>query len=137
MRKAQAWSIDLIIAVVIFILVMTIFYTLLVREPKTDVRALQKEAQIISEKLQSSQSGGDCAFINGKDIDITKMRRCYNEKSPEEFARETNIENKFCIYLIDQNGRVVSIDNRTGWGYGDLNISNTSCGTMYEEPIPP
>lgn len=134
MRKAQAWSIDLIIAVVIFILVMTIFYTLLVREPKTDVRALQKEGQIITEKLQNTQGAGDCAFLKGKDIDVTKMRNCFAMKTPEEFARENNLENKFCVYLIDQNGRIVSVDNKTGWGYSDLNISNVSCGQVYVGP---
>jgi hypothetical protein len=126
--KAQAWSIDLIIAVVIFILVITIFYTLLVREPKTDVKSLQKEARTIANKISDPNSDSPCSFLNGKDIDANKMKECFNTTPYKTFKEQNNLENKFCIFMVDQNGRVITVDGKMGYGYPELNVSGTMCG---------
>lgn len=128
MRKAQAWSIDLIIAVVIFVLVIMIFYTLLVREPKADVKTLQKESRIIADKISDTNSASDCAFLDGKDIDTNKMKSCFNLTSPRQFKDENNINSRFCIFMVDQNGKLISVDGRMGYGDPELNLSGTMCG---------
>jgi hypothetical protein len=126
--RGQAWSIDLIIAVVIFVLVITIFYTLLVREPKPDVKALQRDAKLIVDKISDPNNPDDCSFIKGKDIDTVKMKNCFNATTYGEFKETYNLEHKFCIFIVDQNGRVVTINGSMGFGFPELNISGTLCG---------
>ncbi|MFH1073202.1 MAG: hypothetical protein V1743_07280 [Nanoarchaeota archaeon] len=136
-KKAQTWSIDLIIAVVIFILIIAIFYTLLVREPKADIADLKSSGKYIGDKINTQLGSGDCAFMKDNEIDPEKLERCFNS-DPEKFMRENNINSKFCIFVIDQNGRLITVgssDNaRVGFGYSELNISGTLCGTNFTSP---
>ncbi|MFH1915649.1 MAG: hypothetical protein ABIJ21_00140 [Nanoarchaeota archaeon] len=126
-KPGQAWSLDLIIAVVIFVVVMTLFYTLLVREPKADITLLKREGKYISDRLPVGSGGGNCSFIDGRYVDIDQIQKCYLSDA-DQFKQENNIKSRFCIYMTDQNGRVITIDNRTGFGFNDLNISGVPCG---------
>ncbi len=127
MKNAQAWSLDLVVAVAIFVIVMTLFYSLLVREPKADINNLQREGKYISERLYLGSGGGNCSFIDGKYVDGQKLANCFHT-NPEDFRKENNIKGKFCIYITDQKGKIITVDNRTGFGFPDLTVSGVPCG---------
>ncbi|MBU1976246.1 MAG: hypothetical protein KKG59_07630 [Nanoarchaeota archaeon] len=124
--KAQAWSIDLIIAGVIFILVITIFYTLLAREPKADLQELKREGNFIGKKL-ADPLAGDCAFLEDNEVNPEKIVACY-ATLPEDFKKENNINSKFCIYLVDQEGKIITVGGRVGFGDEDLTLTEDGVG---------
>ena len=141
MKKGQAWSIDLIIAAVIFILIIAIFYTILSKEPGSDVEQLKREGGFIATKLADG-SAAPCSFIVDKEVDPQKLKDCFSG-TPEQFKKDNNIRNKFCIFLVDQNGRLITVEDtgdktyhRTGFGYPDLLVGNTSCGLNISDPNP-
>ena len=128
----QTWSIDLIIAVVIFVLIITIFYALLSRPDSSTEEALSDEAKYISTRvLKETGSQNPCAFLDRSKIDRTKLQECFQHQNIDVFREQNAVEQGFCIYIEDQNGRIISVNNMTGFGDSDLNVSGVPCGQTY------
>jgi Xaa-Pro aminopeptidase len=73
--------------------------------------------------------------MNGKDIDADKMKQCFATTNYKEFKEMNNLENKFCIFMVDQNGRVITIDGKMGFGQ-DNHPSNAAGGTELVKTLP-
>ncbi|MFH1401006.1 MAG: hypothetical protein ABIH41_05805 [Nanoarchaeota archaeon] len=130
-RSGQSWSLDLIIAVVIFILIVTIFYTLLISEPRSEVDTLKSGGRHVLDKLDVETNTGPCAFVKDGVIDRAKAKSCYETQEPDGWAQANNVDSKYCIFILDQNNHIISIENRTGFGNSELNVSDTPCGTNF------
>ncbi|MBN1645820.1 hypothetical protein JW868_02155 [Candidatus Woesearchaeota archaeon] len=133
-RKGQTWSIDLIIASVIFVLIITIFYALLSRGGNDKEKLLGDEAKHISSNIMVEAGGTNpCLFLDGNEIDRNVLSECYDPTKIQQFKQAANIKTKFCIYIEDQNGRIISVNNMTGFGDSELLVGNQPCGVAYHE----
>jgi len=127
-RIGQSLSIDLLIAVMIFLAVIGIFYYLSTRTtPAEDGELLQSEALKLSTKLQDPNELG--VIDEYRNLDIDKLEELY-EKNASELQRELGLRSRFCIYIIDSNGDILVINNRNGVGFSDISIDGVPCGQI-------
>ncbi len=125
-RKGQSWSIDVIIAVIIFILIITVFYSVISSKNKSDSTTdLKQESFAISSKLRSKSSA--TSIMENGEISLDKLEElCMMgyEKAKEELG----VEDDFCIYFEDQNGDIIPIPcgatQKAGFGDPSINISS-------------
>lgn len=112
-KRGQTWSFDLIVAVVIFIVVVGIFYSILNRrdEGVVDTQTLEADAKSISYQLNCDVSPiyPPC-FIEKGEINQTKFEyvASLNYKDLKELL---GTKQDFCIHLLDEQNRVVFVNS--------------------------
>ncbi len=132
-RKAQTWSIDVVIAVVIFGFIAAIITSFALLE-KPDTESLQRNAQEVTFYLEEPIVIGpdlNCSEIfDDNKVNIEGIECLFNstESDYEEFKKQTGIKGDFCIYLEDEDGNIVYIQNKTGWGSPELIVADKPCG---------
>jgi len=138
MRKrghGQSWSLDIILAFVIFMLIVGIFYTLLTKDKTTNIENIQLEATTLSGALDSS-TGVDSSLSIIKDglVDRDKLATLFNEDY-QNLKNQFGISGDFCVYMIDQYGNLIAVQTpggelRNGFGNGNLTINDVPCGAI-------
>ena|SRR3989344_1793521 len=132
--QGQSWSLDIILGVVIFMLIIGIFYTLLSNNKKTDIGDIQLEASTLSGNLDSSSGiNSSLAVIEQGTIDDMKLETLY-DSDYNTLKRQFGIQGDFCIYIVDQYGKLVTVDTSggemIGFGNGNLSINGKPCGSI-------
>ena len=123
--KAQTWSVDIILAVIVFMGAFFIFYTLLYGNSSTKASNLNEEASIVIKQVSSGDSS--LRILNKNEINITKINELKN-LSYDELKQRLRVEGDFCIYVEDENGNIVLLNNSyKGIGSSSINISGTPC----------
>ena len=123
--KAQSWSIDIILAVIIFIGTFFVFYTLLNINPNVKASALKEEASIVIRQVASGDTS--IRIVDNNELNITKLNELKN-LSYDELKRRLRIEGDFCIYIEDEKGNLMLINNSyKGIGSPIINLSGTPC----------
>ena len=123
--KAQTWSVDIILAVIVFMGAFFIFYALLYENSSTKASDLKEEALIVIKQVSSGDSS--LRILNKNEINITKINELKN-LSYEELKQRLRVEGDFCIYVEDENGNIVLLNNSyKGIGSSSINISGTPC----------
>jgi hypothetical protein len=129
MERAQIWSIDVLLAVVIFISIIIIFYATISSNEPLSVKELQNEAERLRVELERNQNLG---FINKDSIDPAKLDNfaALSIANYDSVKERLGVRGDFCIYFEDENGNLMLVrDNRSGIGSASINISDTPCGS--------
>ena len=126
-RKAQSWSTDLILGVVVFLLIITIFYTFGNKDKGTKTEQLQQEGEQIAAKLDTETGAQGYPVIKNGVIDDNQIVKLYNT-TYDQMLSDLELSGKFCIFIEDQDGKVIVLDNKTGAGNTELTVAGTSCG---------
>lgn len=122
--KAQSWSIDVIIGVIIFIGAFFVVYALLNSNPETKASNLKDEASAVVKKVTSE---GSLKIVDGNEVNESKLNELKNLPY-DELKRILAIEGDFCIYFEDDKGNLVLIDNSyKGVGSQNIVIGGTPC----------
>ncbi len=130
-KRGQSWSVDIIFGVIVFALIIGIFYAIISSDRMGRNDELYEESKAISLKFNSeSTSSSEYRFVEDGAINKEKLEDLTN-KDIDEIKEELGIKNKFCIYIIDQDGNLIPINNTAGIGYSDLNLSGTPCGQEF------
>lgn len=127
--KAQAWSMDIIIGVVLFLIILVALYALV--DTSSFNFRLRGDADKVYSKFDKAVSAEDLAFIDGNRITIEGLEKLL-DKDYEELKREIGITSDFCIIITDQHGAVRNMSVIAGSSSGaatygnseDLRISN-------------
>lgn len=132
----QSWSLDIILAFVIFMLIVGIFYTLLTNNKKTTIQDVQLEASTLSGALdKSSGVNSSLAVIENGIVDDGKLRSLYGENY-NSLKSKFGITGDFCIYMIDQYGNLIAVNTSSGllngFGNGNLSINDKPCGAIVQ-----
>ncbi len=123
--KAQSWSIDIALGVIIFIAAFFIFYSILNSGPNATAGNLKEEASTIIKQLVSG--GSPPRIVDNNEINVSKINELKN-LSYSELKNRLRIEGDFCIYLEDNKGYIVLINNSyKGVGAPNINLSGTPC----------
>ena len=96
--KAQSWSIDIIIGVLVFIGAFFVVYALLNSNPETKASNLKNEASLIVKKMTSE---GFLKIVDGNEVNESKLNELKN-LTYDELKRILAIEGEFCIYFEDE-----------------------------------
>ncbi|MFH1174008.1 MAG: hypothetical protein V1725_02675 [archaeon] len=130
MRKGQSYSLDLIVAVVIFLVIIAAFYTFINKERDAPTRKLQRNGEIIAVKLDAGERQHAFSLISEGRLNKTELDRLYNS-SYDDLKREFGITSDFCIYLEDSRGKIIVIGNKTGIGNESLSVGGVQCGQPF------
>lgn len=129
MRGGQSWSIDVVIGVVIFLLVIGVFYALLTNSAKEDATDLKIASESVATKLTNDQKIG---IITNEAVDKQKLVTL-TKKTYLQLKQELGTDAEFCIFFENENGSVINItDAETGNTYigigsKKINISGIPC----------
>jgi len=131
---------DLIIAVLIFLLAAGIFYYFTGHEAQRDQTKLKIEAQVMADKLASTAELG---LVNGSSVDEQKLQQTVGS-SVDDYAalkQKLGLQDDFCVVMLDSDGNLILLGNgtvnRAGFGNGNLTINMTGinqavpCGGTY------
>jgi hypothetical protein len=110
MRKAQTWSFDLIIAVVLFIVVVAVFYSFLSADRYQDTTSrLESGAELIINELNCDAGGSDdyCIITKGRvsEESLTKL----SGANYDQVKTSLGVTGEFCIYLRSADGTLVPL----------------------------
>jgi hypothetical protein len=130
--RAQVWSIDVMLAAIIFISVIIVFYIAINSQDSSNVKDLQADARFLKGQLEKSP---DYGFISMDTINSTKMQ-AFADSVMGQYQRtkeKLGMRDDFCIYIEDENGNLMLLSNSsganiTGIGASEVNISGTPCG---------
>lgn len=137
-KRGQTWSFDLIIAVILFIVVVAVFYAFLARDSSsTGAKEQQDFAKSISTQLvcDATSSDNNC-FIKDGAIDEANLIS-FADTSYDLLRKDLGVQGDFCVYmvLVDNDGieRIVPFRtnsrNLSGVGSGDFDLSDgVACG---------
>lgn len=123
--KAQSWSIDIIIGVIVFMAAFFIIYALINSDKSATTESLKEEALIVIKQVASGSSS--LRVIDGNEINQSRLNELKN-LSYVELKRQLRIDGDFCIYVEDENGNIVLLNNSyRAIGAPSINISGAPC----------
>ena len=126
----QTWSLDLILAVGIFILFIIAFYVILSGQSDEDVQEeLEDTASDIVIRLDAEAGPSKAGIIKDGKINETKLAEL-SEEDYEDLKQILGISNDFCIFLEDENGRLIPINgSKMGVGGSEITINGRPCNS--------
>ncbi len=127
MERGQVWSVDVLLAVVIFISVILVFYVTMTSKQKEGLGDLESEASDLRVALEQNR---DFGFIQSDEVDDDKFQAFTGNTTDnyEALKNQLGIKGEFCVFLEDSDGRIVFIDNKPGVGNSSILIDGYPCG---------
>jgi len=124
MRKAQAWSSDLLIAGAIFLVGIIIFlYVISGVSTTKSIDALLKDANIISDFVVSTVAD-PCSFVDDNVLKAPMLAQCA-AFTYSQLKTRMRADADFCIHFEDDEGNLINISaitGREGIGIGDSRL---------------
>ena len=133
--QGQSWSLDIILATVVFLLIIGIFYSLLSQDRNNSKQDIQIEANMLLNNLDADTGiNTQLGILHKGAIDPSKLSRLYSADYLS-LKQQLGLRSDFCIYLVDQRGNLISIENNNsqsmvGYGNGNFSINDMPCGTI-------
>lgn len=122
---------DIILAVVLFLGSFFLFYALLNDDSQSRAKNLRDGASVVIKQVSSE--GVPVNFVYKQQINLSRMNELKN-LSYEELKGMLRVEGDFCIYLEDEKGYVIILNNSyKGIGSGNINISKTPCNETFKQ----
>ena len=126
-RKAQTWSIDILVAVFIFVAIFIMFVGIMASMSESQSKARLSEKGDKITKLLSTES--PISFIKGSTINESKLKEVVGNY--DALKNEFDYNN-FCIYFEDESGNLMPFDGVTGEyngiGSQDATLNGVKCG---------
>lgn len=134
MERGQVWSVDVLLAVVIFVSVILIFYVTMSRQ-KPDIKELQAESSSLKLELEKNH---ELSFILNDQVDELKFQAFIDNATDNYTAlkQKLGVKGDFCIFYEDAEGYIIPINDSTnnkllvGVGNGNVSIAGTPCGQI-------
>lgn len=118
--KAQTWSIDILVAVFIFIAIFIMFTGIMASMSETRSKEQLSERGEKITRILSADS--QISFITRNKINESKLKEIVGDY--DSLKEEFDFEN-FCVYFEDEKGNIIPIDNDAGVYYGAGNSRAT------------
>jgi len=117
MKKAQTWSIDVMIAVGIFIVVVILFFYIINQSKTTKTEELTIEGETIPDILISSKSGENISAVVENIVLEEKLKELAS-KNYDDLKKELGVKGDFYIHFEDEEGNIIYIDEEGRVGIG-------------------
>lgn len=122
-QKAQAWSIDIIIGVVLFLVLLVVVYTLVATSPIGNVE-LRRNADVIYSKLDDTKNSDSTipAIMSGNIIKKDQIDDLLALEY-ETLKNSLGITDDFCIVITYTHGGIYNLSGtQTSYGKSGDNI---------------
>jgi len=133
--QGQSWSLDIILALVVFVLIVGIFYTLLSQNKSGQAKDLSLESNTIVSNLDSNTGlNTNLTVMDNGAVNQDKIQTLYGSDY-NTIKQQLGIRGDFCIYMIDQYGNIITVQTNNkgtvaGFGSGNSNftVNGQPCG---------
>ncbi len=115
---------DIMLAVIIFIGAIFVVYSILSGNKGTPAAKLEEDAALVLGNLASKDS--EISIVDGVEINEAKLQELLAATYPE-LKEKIKSGSDFCIFLEDNEGKIVYISNKPGIGSDSIMISGESC----------
>ncbi len=135
----QAWSTDLIIGVLIFLVSAGIIVSLLSNQRQEDPAPLRISSEVVATKLTQDEQ---LQVAPDSQLSMAQLYALAQDAQTDYqgVKDELGVQDEYCIYLRDENGNLVFIEDPAnpnnkyagvGSGNGAVNLTNQGipCGT--------
>ena len=124
--KSQAFSMDIMIAVIIFIGTIFIFYSIISGGEESKIDELEDDASIVMENIATEDSA--VRITEGMAVDQEKLEDLL-QMEYSEIKEKLRVENDFCIFLEDGEGNIIYLEaGKPGIGSDKIKVSDVPCG---------
>ena len=124
--KSQAFSMDIMIAVIIFMGTIFIFYSIISGGEESKIDELEDDASIVMENIATEDSA--VRITEGIAIDEEKLEDLLG-MDYSEIKKKLRVENDFCIFLEDGEGNIIYLEaGQPGIGSDKIKVSDVPCG---------
>jgi len=124
MKKSQIWSIEMMLAIAIFIGAIFVAYSILSGSKGSAAKDLEQDANKVLSNIASEDSR--VSIVNGVELNETKLQELLSNEYPE-LKEKIRAGSDFCIFLEDEGGNIVYISNKPGIGSDKIKISGIPC----------
>jgi hypothetical protein len=134
--RGQSWSMDIILAFVVFVLIIGIFYALLGNNRKDKTSDLTLESRTIVSSLDfANGQNNNLTIINKGNVEQWRLEGLYRSDYTR-LKKQLGIRGDFCIYVIDQYGKLITVDDGSGndigsFGNDSCTVNNNPCGKPF------
>lgn len=104
-RKSQTWSIDILVAVFIFVTIFIIFTGIMAS--MSDAERQKKLSERGDKITKILSTDNPISFIEGNKIDETRLQSVAGDY--DELKQEFDYTN-FCVYFEDENGDLIPVE---------------------------
>jgi len=131
--QGQSWSLDIILAFVVFVLVIGIVYSLIGTNKKDKTQDLTLESNTVLSNLDTANNQiSNLTIITKGNVDKNSLEQLYSSDY-RSMKRQLGIKGEFCVYIIDQYGNLVTVNTSDGevgsFGNGNLSVNDKPCGS--------
>ena len=123
-KKSQTWSMDIMLAVVIFIGAIFVVYSILSGSKADTAGKLEEDAALVLDNLASEDF--EISVVDGVELNEAKLLGLLNEEYPD-LKQKIRAGSDFCIFLEDEEGKLVYISNKPGIGSDKIKVSDQPC----------
>ena len=124
-KKAQGWSLDIALAAIIFISAFLIFFGIANSDLGRKFQEVSDEADYLVNLITSGNMA--LRLTDGNSINASKLEELMLTPY-EQLKGQTGVKNDFCIYLEDDRGNIIPINDSLGIGSDTINVSGIPCG---------
>ncbi len=129
MKSGQAWSIDAIVGVSLFIVIVIAVLAFSMSQGKGSKTS---ELQMEGERIYSSLSSNDAGqIVDERKVDPEALLDL-SQMSYVELKNKMGLKNDFCIYFVDERGNLQYIDDEgkiVGIGSSKVTINGVRCNS--------
>ena len=140
--KSQTWSLDILIAVSVFVVgIIIFFYIVTYTGDGSLAEDLAAESELIPEKLISPDetSAEDIVIVIGNKVDDGRLKT-FISNDYEEVKSQLGIRSDFCIHFEDEEGNIVDLNdhpNLTQYSFGDPRLNITFVNETGDQVVIP
>ena len=121
-KKGQAWSMDIIIGVTVFVVAFIVFYILLSRTPVSDKgKELSNEGEVFINTLEAGSGEVNISFIRQGEI-VDEEFAGFSGKNYETLKTQLGIKNDFVIHFEDEDGNIIQVGGKYCFGSPDAKV---------------
>ena len=137
MGKGQIWSVDLAIGMLVFLLAVGTIYSLLNAKGAEDPAPLRIESEVVATVLTTGADAPGLRVADENKLDMIALGDLANRAQTDyEQIKDTfGIDNNFCIFLEDEDGNLVCLQDSSGQLFagigpddGKLNLTTDGSG---------
>ena len=124
-KRSQAVSMDVMLAIVVFIGAIFVFYAIFGANQESTAEDLEKDASKVLKSISSE--GSDVGIMDGIEVNEAKLEELLG-RDYDLIKEQIRAGKDFCIFLEDENGDVVyTSPGQPGIGSDKIKISDVPC----------
>jgi len=128
-KRGQSWSIELIISLSVFVVIILGVFVSLSAKPTDPVQDLQQQSQQFIGRFYSTDSSQQqtFSFIDNNNINDQKLSQLQSTKY-SDLKSQLGLSDDFCIILVDSNNNIIPIQGANGQSYYGIGSSSIQLG---------